>query len=499
MPFLRITVTLFVLTLVCTTAWAQYGLYGAPAPLNYQQMLPAASPYSQPYAPQAVPYPPPYATRLSARTTPPKQLPAEPAPPTAPGRAPPPAAPPVDGPGMVERMLDEAGCGYGPAASCYGPPSCYAPAECGGCGEVAGCGEVGPTCGPLTRMMNCFEQAMIHSGDCCGDPCCYPWFASASTLVLGRNEPNRLWTTYRTGVEADQLYHFNDIGLEWEWGGEVRVGRKFCRDCCTGCYRYGIEGVYWSTEPFSGRLVATDPATVSTTLTVGHVEFAGNSAALWFDQALEHRLSRHNEFHNLELNLIRYKMCAEADTVWDAYWTLGFRYFSFDENIVFSTLADPARIPDPNVDEAFIDDLIENDLYGVQFGFHADHYLLSSLLLFVDTKVGLFDNHIDHLFQMYLEDGTVADTGSSGVVGTYPVHSTDDVLSFLTQIDVGGEWQISERLAARMGYRVVFITGVGLADHQIPHYVVDVPEIAEIDHNGDLILHGAFAGATYKF
>jgi len=489
MPFLRITVTLSVLTLMCTPAWGQLGLYGSPAPLNYQQMLAAPGPYSRPYGPPAVPY----ASRLSARSTPPSppgQIPAEPAPPAPPENRPAPRVPPPgDGPSMIERMLDEADGGYGPAASCYAPA---------GCGGAVGCGEVGPTCGPLTRIMNRFEQAMIHGGDCCGDPCAYPWFASVSTLVLGRNDANKLWTTY-SGVFAEQLYHTNDIPLEWEWGGEIRFGRKFGRDCRTGCYRYALETVYWSTQPLSGQLVAVGNPTVSTTLTVGHVEFAGTSAALWYDQALEHRLKRHNEFHNLELNLIRYKMCAEADTVWDAHWTLGFRYFSFDENLIFSTLADPGRIPDPNVDEAFINELIENNLYGVQFGFHADHYLLRSLLLFVDTKVGLFNNHIDQLFQMYLEDGTVADTGSSGVVGTYPVHSSDNVLSFLTQIDVGGEWQISERLSARMGYRVVFMTGMGLADHQIPHFVVDVPEIADIEHNGDLILHGAFAGMTYKF
>jgi hypothetical protein len=498
MPFVRITVTLSVLTLLCTPAWAQLGLYGSPAPLDYQQMYAAPSPYSQPYAPQVGPY----AARYPAQTmsyAPAGQLPSEPAPPMAPGVDPVPGASPSDRPAVVDRMLDEAASGRGPATSCYAPASCGASAVCGGgCGEMPGCGEVGPACGPLTGMMNSFEQAFMHGGDCCGDPGGYPWFASASTLVLGRNEPNKLWTTY-SGVFAEQLYHTNDIPLEWEWGGEIRFGRKFCRDCCTGCYRYGLETVYWSTQPFSGQLVAPGAPRVSTTLTVGHVEFAGSSAALWYDQALEHRLSRHNEFHNLELNLIRYKMCAEADTVWDAYWTLGFRYFSFDEHLIFSTLADPNRIPDPNVDEAFIDESIENDLYGVQFGFHADHYLLSSLMLFVDTKVGLFNNHIDQLFQMYLEDGTVADVGGSGVVGTYPVHSSENVLSFLTQIDVGGEWQVSERLSARLGYRVVFMTGMGLADNQIPHFVVDVPEIADIEHNGDLILHGAFAGATFKF
>ena len=45
----------------------------------------------------------------------------------------------------------------------------------------------------------------------------------------------------------------------------------------------------------------------------------------------------------------------------------------------------------------------------------------------------------------------------------------------------------------------VAITDVGLADEQIPPYVVDIPEIASIDHNSDLILHGAFFGVGYNF
>jgi hypothetical protein len=50
-----------------------------------------------------------------------------------------------------------------------------------------------------------------------------------------------------------------------------------------------------------------------------------------------------------------------------------------------------------------------------------------------------------------------------------------------------------------VGYRVVAATGIGLADNQLPQYMVDIPEIANIDHNGQLILHGAFMGITYNF
>ena len=83
--------------------------------------------------------------------------------------------------------------------------------------------------------------------------------------------------------------------------------------------------------------------------------------------------------------------------------------------------------------------------------------------------------------------------------GTYPVNSSDNVVSFLTQIDVGLDWQFSPNWSANIGYRVVAISGIGLADEQIPVRVNDIPDIAEIDYNGNLILHGAFAGLTLRF
>lgn len=81
----------------------------------------------------------------------------------------------------------------------------------------------------------------------------------------------------------------------------------------------------------------------------------------------------------------------------------------------------------------------------------------------------------------------------------YPVNSSKDILSFMTEIDVGLDWQFCNRWSARVGYRVLFVSGIGLAEEQITPYAVDIPEIAHIDHNATLILHGAFAGLTYNF
>ena len=63
----------------------------------------------------------------------------------------------------------------------------------------------------------------------------------------------------------------------------------------------------------------------------------------------------------------------------------------------------------------------------------------------------------------------------------------------MTRLTLGANW------SARAGYRVVAITGMGLADDQFPQYINDIPEIENIQHSSSLVLHGAFLGVTYNF
>jgi hypothetical protein len=155
---------------------------------------------------------------------------------------------------------------------------------------------------------------------------------------------------------------------------------------------------------------------------------------------------------------------------------------------------------DPSLDQdAYLNEHITNQLFGVQLGFNAKYFLCRRLQLFITPKFGVYNNQIDHLFQVYLDDNSVIATQTYYPGQTYPVRSSTDVVSFLTQIDIGFDWEISCNWSAQFGYRVVAATGMGLADNQIPPYVVDIPEIADIDYNGDLILHGAFFGVAYNY
>jgi hypothetical protein len=148
--------------------------------------------------------------------------------------------------------------------------------------------------------------------------------------------------------------------------------------------------------------------------------------------------------------------------------------------------------------DAYLSDTVTNNLLGFQFGFDAAYNLCDGVRVFITPKVGIYNNYLDSNFQAQL--GNHVTNGYSTYYGTYyPVHGTRNSLAFLTQIDVGADWQFTRNWSARVGYRVVAATGIGFAEDQFPQYICDVPGIQAVQSSSCLVLHGAFLGVTYNF
>lgn len=383
---------------------------------------------------------------------------------------------------FVDQMLSvetvsEAGAG---SSSYYGEDS-----GGGDCGDVTSCGA-----GYL------------------GDAPPSPWYASITALTLGRDKGNRVFTTYETNdVSNNELL---DLPFSWRWGGEVRFGRRFCRGCRGTA---ALEATYWATESFNGfeSLSLAPPNSLSTPLNVSFIEMLDPWAAppdsayrdgtAWFDAAASHRLWRHYEIHNVEINALLGRGYDPAQSSWDINWLVGVRFFRFREGLNFGSVAWGYQWGEGGgVYEAYIRDQVTNDLVGVQFGFDANYRLLSKCRLFMAPRFNISNNQIDNFYNIHRGDGSPArPTAASNQTGSFPVHSSENQVAFLMQTDVGLQWDFSANWSARIGYRVVAVTGVALADNQIPFYTVDIPAVADIDGNGDLILHGAYVGASYNF
>jgi len=445
-------------------------LASAPATVDPGAVLPPpAPPQAQPYdmiqAPPLQEYPPEYVAPGDSTPSPRDALPPSipSGPPQLPPQMPPqelPLEPRPERPNAVSQMVNQSvpdswNCGptYGDACATGCEPECE------------------PRCGP-------------------------PWYALASYLMMGRNEANRLWTSHNASFEPDQIGN-TQFGLAWRSGGEIRFGRRFC------CALWAIEATYWTLDSMTGQASFTVPGgLVSTPLRVSEIEFgAGNNGVLYFDNAAEHRLWRRDEFHNVEINLLRRARSDNLDGTWNVEWSVGARVFRFEDDLRFGSRQNGwAWGSAGGVHEAYLSDDIKNNLVGFQFGFDARSNSWRRVQLFLTPQFGIYNNHIENTFRLYRGDGRVANpTPASLATGSYPVQSSKNVLSFLAEVDLGLDWQITPRWSARVGYRVLAATGIGFAEQQIPFYVVDIPEIRNIDYNGDLIVHGAFAGLTFCF
>ncbi len=417
--------------------------------------------------------------------------------------SPDPGVPQPGTPGSVSQMLD--GNGYGQPSVYAQGPACTAAVGCGTACETS----CQPTCAPCA-------------------PCCPMWFGSVAALYMGRNEPNRLWTSYETNNNPNQLP--TDARTNWAAGGEVTIGRLFCCETCDPCcdpygysgsvcgvgcgsvpaWTFGIEATYWGLDSLDGYSTqAISGGSVSTPLIVSDIEFSGVNGTVYFDSAEEHTVRRKNEIHNVEVNFLSAASAARAgygsmgsvDGPFSMGWALGVRYFRFEENFLFGSVDSGHTWGESGgIYEAYLEDNVRNSLLGFQFGADLSYNWLPNWRLFAAPKIGLYNNHVEHYFTMQRGDGVVASpTAASGVTDSFPVQSNEDALSFLTEIDLGLDWQVAPNWSVFLGYRVVFATGIALADNQIPTYVVDIPEIADIDTNGDLILHGGFAGVTLRY
>jgi hypothetical protein len=212
-----------------------------------------------------------------------------------------------------------------------------------------------------------------------------------------------------------------------------------------------------------------------------------------FDGAVTHAIQRENDVQSVEINFFRNHCCCANDL--DVCFSAGVRYFRFRDELDFTSNTNYAA----PFDQALLTDRIVNNLIGFQIGTDINYNLGCNVHLFVNPKIGIYDNHMNLNYNVTNGAGTPAMSTDPNVPGCYPVNACKDGVALMTQVDLGLGWHFACHCDAFIGYRVVFASGIGLADYQMPMYFVDLPGISDIKQSGDLVLHGAFAGLTCSF
>jgi hypothetical protein len=347
-----------------------------------------------------------------------------------------------------------------------------------------------------------FEQSLSapscdECAPCCGPSCCYRWYARGAGLIMTRDHANRWWTTFENNVPFNQMLTPPDAN--WNGGFEVTLGRQFGCDC-----RNALEVTYWWIDPFQEEAIAnrTVVNTLGTPIDLGNVTIGPNTAAFYFDNAQQHRVRRDDEIHNVELNWV-YDAMPGGDCFGGFGLSLlaGPRYLRFDESITFSSVIDGSFFGNNlGADEAHLDIRDENNFIGFQIGAVAQLQLTRCVKLVAVPKIGLYANDIHQRVSLTSGDGLVGLASPiGGPAQSFPLDSSKTDVSTLAQLDLSLNYDVNDRWSAYAGYRLVAVTGVALADEQIPPFLVDYPAINDVDSNGHLLLHGAFAGVEYRF
>jgi len=481
------------------TAWmaadaqAQLGTYGSPEPIPLQTYA-ARDSYPPPPAGSTAYVAAADGTGTILPPAPNGRIP-EPPVPGSPPQAPVPGyapQPPVAAPGAIPQLPSESSAISSmlnePGPTIVPGPGGNAPPQDGylkDAGNGDGCGSV--------------------CGGC--NSCCSPWYASASALYMTRNQPGKVYTSAEAASEVNQGY-FNDVN--WTWGAEATLGYRF--GCCCD---WAVQATYWGLAESNSDGGPGIPGPYVSPMTFGLTSLLNTTGGLitplnpngyqtadnYTDDSPDHHTWRNYQVQDAEINAVRNLFGGECNRI-NVDFIAGFRWFRFQDGLLFGAQRQNDGTQYAG-DWFYFNDHITNDLFGGQIGFNASYRFADSWRVFITPVVGVFDNHMTLDYNAYAigsTTGTVYQASSQTYTNpNYPVHSTTDGFSFLTQVDVGLDWQITRHVATQLGYRVVAVTGIGLSDGQIPFYGNDTQAIADIHHNDSLIVHGAFGGLTFSW
>lgn len=343
-----------------------------------------------------------------------------------------------------------------------------------------------------------YEHALEgHYGDCCHTGgCTKKWFGYLGGLLLTRDKTNNIRLTDDPGtfILGTRDASVNDYNGGWE----VRIGRQICCD-------RALEFTYWGVDPWSESWGVDNSQGILTSALywdrVGFdpLDWTNDPVGDYMNNSSQHFVRRQSEVHNFELNLIRmpalalgYQRCG-----WNVDWSCGVRYLRFRDDLTFLGVEDGFVLgQDPDA-EVFYHVDATNNLIGFQVGARAEYAFHPCVVLYLVPKVGLYGNHIRQSQRVIRGTGDIA-YDSQG--REFDLQSTKDDVSMLGELDLGLAVRLTTCISARMGYRVIGISGVALSDNQIPHPDMDdYAGILDIDSNGSVLLHGGYAGLEFAF
>lgn len=163
-----------------------------------------------------------------------------------------------------------------------------------------------------------------------------------------------------------------------------------------------------------------------------------------------------------------------ANNGWKRDYLAGLRFFELIEHIDWTA----ENIIDTGTDGRYIVNT-RNSLFGTQVG-GGIGYETGRWNLGIHTKLGLYINDADARSQLYFSDDEE----------NFDRFTTEDELSFLTEVNVRGRWYATPNTAIRASLDLLYLESVALAPDQINF----LPVYSQITSTGDPVYLGGSLG-----
>ena len=159
------------------------------------------------------------------------------------------------------------------------------------------------------------------------------WFGSLAGLVMTRDLPNGLSTTYNATNVNTNLMDTSQVHANWAGGGQVMFGRWF------GPQTWGTQFVYWGTGPMTGTASVVDPNyNLSTTFNEGGVNIGPQQLDKLFRQRVQAGPVAKGRLQQLrvERHAARHVRLLPPRLMFTGF--AGVRYFRFQDSLLYGSV-----------------------------------------------------------------------------------------------------------------------------------------------------------------
>lgn len=312
--------------------------------------------------------------------------------------------------------------------------------------------------------------ASLCANECVIAPPRCPIYMQFEALALRRDVHHA--TDFATANDPDTLVlSTRDLDMPFKAGPRFLVGHTFDDS------PYQVEFSYFWLDKDYNDTVAVQSAAGN--LLSPFSGFGVNALIDGLDNNNFVQITETSSLQSAELNLVRLlPMPPERLT---AAFLLGARFVGIREGLNYQS-----STAIPVASTATVLTRTRNELYGAQIGGRFDYYVEQHWWINTEVKGAMCNNAAG-------QDTTFTSTSLGN--GNGPFSRSQNVTSFIGDLNVSIVCRPTSWLSARMGYQAMWLTGMAIAAENFnPNVPVLQDGPAQIIHNGTVVYHGPHAG-----